>query len=144
MNKRRKQEGEYKMAKVLLINGSSNEEGCTYTALCEVAGALEKEGIEAEIIQLGKEVIRDCIGCGSCGKLGHCVFDDDMVNEVRKKAEEADGFVFGTPVYYGHPSGRILSFLDRLFYSGSKAFAFKPGAVVASARRAGTTALSMP
>lgn len=128
------------MAKVLLINGSSNEEGCTYTALCEVAGALEKEGIEAEIIQLGKEVIRDCIGCGSCGKLGHCVFDDDMVNEVRKKAEEADGFVFGTPVYYGHPSGRILSFLDRLFYSGSKAFAFKPGAVVASARRAGTTA----
>lgn len=128
------------MAKVLLINGSSNEEGCTYTALCEVVGALKKEGIEAEIIQLGKEAIRDCIGCGSCGKLGHCVFDDDMVNEVRKKAEEADGFVFGTPVYYGHPSGRILSFLDRLFYSGSKAFAFKPGAVVASARRAGTTA----
>ena len=81
-------------------NGSSNEEGCTYTALCEVAGALEKEGVETEIIQLGKEAIRDCIGCGSCGKLGHCVFDDDMVNEVRKKAEEADGFVFGTPVYY--------------------------------------------
>lgn len=74
------------MAKVLLINGSSNEEGCTYTALCEVAGALKKEGIEAEIIQLGKEAIRDCIGCGSCGKLGHCVFDDDMVNEVRKKS----------------------------------------------------------
>lgn len=73
------------MAKVLLINGSSNEEGCTYTALCEVAGALEKEGVETEIIQLGKEAIRDCIGCGSCGKLGHCVFDDDMVNEVRKK-----------------------------------------------------------
>ena len=72
--------------------------------------------------------------------LGKCVFDDDLVNQVHEKALEADGFVFGTPVYYAHPSGRILSFLDRLFYSGGGAFAFKPGAAVASARRAGTTA----
>lgn len=128
------------MSKVLLINGSGNAHGCTYTALSEVAGALEKEGITTEIIQLGKDPIRDCIGCGACGKLGRCVFDDDLVNQVHEKAEEADGFVFGTPVYYAHPSGRILSFLDRLFYSGGGAFAFKPGAAVASARRAGTTA----
>lgn len=128
------------MSKVLLLNGSCNEHGCTYTALTEVAGALEKEGIVTEIIQLGKNPIRDCIGCGSCGKLGRCVFDDDLVNEVAKKAREADGFVFGTPVYYAHPSGRILSFLDRLFYSNGGVFAFKPGAAVASARRAGTTA----
>lgn len=128
------------MSKVLLINGSGNAYGCTYTALSEVAGALEKEGIATEIIQLGKESIRDCIGCGVCAKLGKCVFDDDLVNQVHEKAESADGFVFGTPVYYAHPSGRILSFLDRLFYSGGGAFAFKPGAAVASARRAGTTA----
>lgn len=128
------------MSKVLLINGSGNAYGCTYTALSEVAGALEKEGIATEIIQLGKEPIRDCIGCGVCAKLGKCVFDDDLVNQVHEKAEAADGFVFGTPVYYAHPSGRILSFLDRLFYSGGGAFAFKPGAAVASARRAGTTA----
>ena len=128
------------MAKVLLINGSGNEAGCTHTALTEVAEALEKEGITTEIIQLGKDPIRDCIGCGACGKLGKCVFDDDLVNQVHEKALEADGFVFGTPVYYAHPSGRILSFLDRLFYSGGGAFAFKPGAAVASARRAGTTA----
>lgn len=128
------------MAKVLLINGSSNEHGCTYTALSEVAGVLEKEGIETEIIQLGKGPIRDCIGCGACASLRRCVFDDDLVNQVHEKAEKADGFVFGTPVYYAHPSGRILSFLDRLFYSGSGVFAYKPGAAVASARRAGTTA----
>ena len=128
------------MSKVLLLNGSSREQGCTYTALKEVAGALEKEGIETEIFQLGGEAIRDCIGCGACSKLGKCVFDDDQVNAFAAKAKEADGFVFGTPVYYAHPSGRILSFLDRVFYSGGGAFAFKPGAAVASARRAGTTA----
>lgn len=128
------------MSKVLLINGSGNEHGCTYTALSEVAATLEKEGIATEIIQLGKDPVRDCIGCGACAKLGKCVFDDDLVNQVHEKALEADGFVFGTPVYYAHPSGRILSFLDRLFYSGGGAFAFKPGAAVASARRAGTTA----
>lgn len=128
------------MTKVLLLNGSGNEHGCTFTALSEVASALEKEGIETEIFQLGKDVIRDCIGCGACGKLGHCVFEDDKVNEFVAKAKEADGFVFGTPVYYAHPSGCILSFLDRAFYSGKSAFAFKPAAAVVSARRAGTTA----
>lgn len=128
------------MSNVLLINGSGNEQGCTYTALSEVAKTLEQEGIKTEIIQLGKEPTRDCIGCGSCAKLGRCVFVDDAVNKVAEMAREADGFVFGTPVYYAHPSGRILSFLDRLFYSAGSAFAFKPGAAVASARRAGTTA----
>ena len=128
------------MAKVLLVNGSCNEMGCTYTALTEVAAALEKEGLETEIFQLGREAIRDCVGCGGCRKLGRCVFDDDAVNGFVDKAGKADGFVFGTPVYYAHPSGRILSFLDRAFYSGGSAFACKPGACVASARRAGTTA----
>ena len=96
--------------------------------------------METEIIQLGKDAIRDCIGCGSCGKLGRCVFDDDQVNLVAAKAKEADGFIFGSPVYYAHPSGRVLSFLDRLFYSAGSAFAYKPGAAVLSARRGGTTA----
>lgn len=128
------------MSKVLLLNGSGNEHGCTYTALNEIAEELKKEGIETEIFQLGKDPIRDCIGCGACGKMGRCVFNDDKVNEFVEKAKEADGFVFGTPVYYAHPSGRILSFLDRVFCSGSNVFAFKPGAAVASGRRAGTTA----
>ena len=80
-----------------------------------------------------------CIGCGRCTDEG-CVFTDDGVNEFIAKAKEADGFIFGTPVYYAHPSGRILSFLDRVFYSSEDAFAFKPGAAVAIARRGGTTA----
>ena len=127
--------------KVLLLNGSARENGCTYTALTEVAKSLHQEGIETEICWLGAGAIRDCIGCGQCNsKHPGCAFDDDCINEILAKAKEADGFVFGTPVYYAHPSGRILSALDRMFYAGKSAFAHKPGAAIASARRAGTTA----
>lgn len=127
--------------KVLLFNGSSNAEGCTYTALAEAASELMKNGIETEIIQVGKDAVRDCIGCGACRKIGgKCVFKDDIVNEVIEKAKAADGFIFGSPVYYAHPSGRLLSFMDRLFYAGGAAFKFKPAAAVVSARRAGTSA----
>ncbi len=127
--------------KVLLLNGSPNAKGCTYTALMEIVKVLEVEEITCEIIQLGKQPIRDCTACGKCASLdGQCIFDDDIVNKVIQKAKEADGFVFGTPVYYAHPSGRILSLLDRVFFAGSKNFWFKPGLAVASARRAGTTA----
>ena len=126
--------------KVLLFNGSSRADGCTYTALKEAADVLEQEGIETEIIQIGGQPVRDCIGCRQCASKGRCVFEDDPVNQWVEKAKEADGFLFGTPVYYAHPSGRILSVLDRMFYSGSRYFARKPAAAVASARRAGTTA----
>lgn len=125
--------------KVLMLNGSPKENGNTYNALLEIGKQLEKEGIDYEIFQIGGKPVRDCIGCGQCSEQG-CVFADDAVNEFVCKAKEADGFVFGTPVYYAHPSGRILSFLDRAFYSGSRYFAHKPGASVAVARRGGTSA----
>lgn len=125
--------------KVLLLNGSAHEEGCTFTALSEIASSLNKEGVETEIFQLGNPALKDCSGCGACKKIGKCVIDD-VVNEFVEKARECDGFVFGTPVYYAHPSGRILSFLDRAFYSGKTAFQFKPACAISSARRAGTTA----
>ncbi|MCI8489519.1 MAG: flavodoxin family protein [Lachnospiraceae bacterium] len=127
--------------KVLLINGSAKEKGCTYTALTEIEKTLQQEGLETEIIYLGAGQVRDCIGCGQCNtKHPGCIFDDDCINQVIEKARESDGFIFGTPVYYAHPSGRIQSALDRMFYSGKSAFAHKPGAAIASARRAGTTA----
>lgn len=127
--------------KVLLFNGSGNENGCTFTALSVVAESLNKNGIDTEIIQVGKQPIRDCIGCGACKKSdGHCVFKDDIVNEIIDKAKDADGFIFGSPVYYAHPSGRLLTLMNRLFYAGGAAFAYKPAAAVVSARRAGTTA----
>jgi len=127
--------------KVLLINGSAKKNGCTGTALAEAEKVLHAQGIDTEVIYLGNGPVRDCIGCGKCETLrNRCVFNDDIVDTILEKAETADGFVFGTPVYYAHPSGRILSVLDRLFYAGSPLFTHKPGFAVASARRAGTTA----
>ncbi len=127
--------------KVLLINGSPNENGCTYTALCEAAGALEREGIETEIFQMGKQPVRGCIGCGGCARKGdgRCVFGDDAVNRALEKAETADGYIIGSPVYFASANGSLIAMLDRMFYAG-KCFSYKPAAAVVSARRAGTTA----
>ena len=125
--------------KVLLVNGSPHQRGCTYTALEEVAKTLEENGIETEIFQVGNKPINGCIGCGVCRKKGEC-FMDDKVNEFAKKAKDADGFVFGSPVHYAAASGALTSFLDRVFYSAGRYMQFKPAASVASARRAGTTA----
>ncbi len=126
--------------KVLLFNGSSRPNGCTYTALSEISKVLNEENIETEIMQIGGKPIRDCIGCNKCRNINHCIFDDDIVNEWIEKAKTADGFIFGTPVYYAHPTGRILSAMDRLFYAAGSCFAHKPAAAIASARRGGTTA----
>ena len=123
--------------KVLLVNGSARAAGCTFTALQEVAAALEKNGIETEIIQVGAQPIAGCIGCGACGKLGKCFRDGDGINEFVEKAKAADGFVFGSPVHYASASGALTSFMDRAFYAGRKAFQGKPGACVVSCRRGG-------
>lgn len=126
--------------KVLLVNGGPHKEGCTYTALCEVAKTLNEEGIETEIFWIGNKPICGCIACNACAQTGKCAFDD-VVNQFHEKANEADGFVFGSPVHYAAASGNMTAFMDRLFYSGgNKAFYLKPAAAVVSARRAGTTA----
>lgn len=127
--------------KVLLINGSPKEKGCTYTALCEVESELNKAGIETEIFHVGKQPIRGCNACGSCGRSGNsrCIFNDDTVNIGLEKAEMADGLIFGSPVHYAGATGMITSFLDRFFYAG-RSFAYKPGAAVVSCRRGGATA----
>ena len=131
--------------KVLMLNGSCNVNGSTKAGLDIMAGVFAGQGIETEIVCVGAKPVRDCLGCGKCTELKHCVFNDDAVNEFVEKATAADGFVFGTPVYYAHPSGRILSFLDRVFFSsmwgtGAAAFRHKPAASIVVARRAGTSA----
>ena len=126
--------------KVLLFNGSPRANGCTFTALSEIAKMLNAENIETEILQVGNKPVQDCVGCNGWVGKGKCVFNNDCVNEWIEKTKSADGFIFGTPVYYAHPSGRILSAMDRLFCAASEQFAQKPAAVIASARRGGTTA----
>ena len=118
--------------KVLLVNGSPHKEGCTYTALREVAEALEKNGVETEIIWLGVGEIAGCIGCGACAKNGEGCFRKDIVNDFVEKAVQADGYIFGTPVHYAAASGALTSFMDRAFYSGGAKMAGKPAATVVS------------
>lgn len=125
--------------KVLLINGSPHANGCTATALKEVAKTLQENGVDSELIQVGHLPIRGCVACGNCHKNGKCVFDD-IVNEVNEKFKEADGIVLGSPVYYASANGTMTSFCDRLFYSSNFDKTMKVGAAVVSARRGGNTA----
>ena len=126
--------------RVLLVNGSPHEKGCTHRALTEIADTLREEGIESEIFWLGREMIGGCMACGGCRHNGVCIYDD-ILNRSREKFRAADGFVFGSPVHYAAASGSLTAFMDRLFYSESKStFFMKPAAAVTSARRAGTTA----
>lgn len=125
--------------KVLLINGSPNKNGCTYTALKEIADTLEKNKIETEFMYLGLKSIAGCIACGSCQNTGKC-FVDDKVNELISKLPEIDGIVLGSPVYYAGASGQITAFLDRAFFAAGGKFAGKLGAAVVSCRRGGASA----
>ena len=129
--------------KVLLVNGSPHEKGCTYTALTEVAETLRKEGIGTELFWIGSKPLSGCIACKVCVEKKKCVFND-RVNECLEIVGDYDGYIFGTPVHFAAASGAITSFLDRLFYAdlqgGRGSFYLKPAAAVISARRAGTTA----
>ena len=124
--------------KVLLINGSPRPHGCTARALEEVADTVKKEGIETELVHTGNKDVRGCIACGYCKQNAKCVFDD-IVNELAKKFEEADGIIVGSPVYYASPNGNLISLLDRLFYSTSFSKHMKVGASVVSCRRGGNS-----
>ena len=125
--------------KVLVLNGSPKARGCTATALQEVIDTLHEEGIETELIHVGKEAVRGCMGCGYCSDHDGCVIKD-LVNEVAPKLEAADGLLIGSPVYYGSPNGNLLSFLDRLFFSTGFSKHMKVGAAVVSCRRGGNSA----
>ena len=124
--------------KVILVNGSPHEKGCTYTALCEVAKTLNENGVETEIFHIGTEPIAGCIACGVCRDSGECIYTD-CVSGFLEKAKNADGFVFGSPVYYSNMSGQLSSFMDRAFYSGAKYMNGKPAAAVVSCRRGGAS-----
>jgi len=125
--------------KVLLINGSPNGHGCTYTALKEIEKTLRQEGVETEMFYLGNKPIGGCTGCASCRKTGKCV-QDDIVNKLLPKALAADAMVLGAPVHYASAAGQASSAFDRLFMMSNGGFANKLGAAVVSCRRGGASA----
>ena len=135
--------------KVLMINGSPRRKGNTSIALEQIAGQLEKHGIESEIVWIGNKPLRGCIACNTCkDNPGACVFDDDVCNGISARMNDADALVVGSPVYWGQPNGAVLAIIQRMFYSNGSAFRGKPAAAVAVCRRGGATAtfqaLNMP
>lgn len=125
--------------KALLICGSPNEKGCTYTALAEVEKVLNKNGVKTEIFGIGKKPVSGCIACRSCFNTGRCAIND-RVNELADRLDEFDAIVIGSPVYYASANGTLTAFLDRLFYSAGRKMKGKVGACVVSCRRGGATA----
>ena len=125
--------------KVLLLNGSPHSNGCTYTALCETARALQDGGIQTEIIHLASNDTPGCKGCFACRSLGRCIIDD-QVNQIAEKLQYADGMILGSPVYFASPNASFLSLLDRLYAAHGHKLRYKPCGCLVSARRAGTTA----
>ncbi|MEI8216783.1 MAG: flavodoxin family protein [Eubacteriales bacterium] len=126
--------------KVLLINGSTHKEGCTFTALSEVARALQNNGVETQIFHIGNGLVHGCNACGYCFTNNKCVFEDDVCNEIAKLIQESDGIIVGSPVYYSGPNGALCAILDRVFFSSSRMFSNKPAAAVVSCRRGGASA----
>lgn len=124
--------------KTLIINGSPNEHGCTYTALHEVEKTLQKHSIETEILYIGKKPISGCIACMSCLKTGTCIMND-TVTEIQSRLDTIDAIIVGSPVYYGNATGPVLSFMDRLFFPVQDKMAGKLGASVVSCRRGGAS-----
>lgn len=125
--------------KVLMINGSPRTNGNTAAAVDEMKKVFEAEGIETEVVEIGKMDIRGCVACGGCAKTGKCVFDD-AVNELAVKFEAADGLVVASPVYYASANATLIACLDRLFYSSHFDKTMKVGASVVCARRGGCSA----
>ena len=128
--------------KVLLVNGSPHKDGCVFTSLSEVAGALKNNGIDSEIFWIGNQAVQGCIGCWKCHEDGArgCVFQDRLYTEFVTKMKSSDGLVIGAPVYYAGPPGSLCSILDRVFFSAGKYFEFKPAACVVNCRRGGASA----
>ena len=125
--------------KALLINGSPHKNGCTFTALSEVAAQLNLHEIETSIFHIGTGSIRGCMACGKCASTGYCVYDDDPVNECIDLIKQADALVVGSPVYYAGPNGSLRAFLDRLFFRKATAYSFKPAAAIVNCRRGGAS-----
>lgn len=125
--------------KVLLINGSPKDDGCTFTALSALEIMLNQEGLETEIYNIGNQAVHGCADCLECLKTGLCAYNDDSANEIIAKIQEADGLIIGSPVYYAAVNGALNALLDRVFYAAGSTFAHKPAAAIASARRAGTS-----
>lgn len=130
------------MNKVILLSGSPKPEGNTFQVLHESLKVIESLGVKAELISLAGKKIQSCLACGKCAELKKCIIQDDM-NDIIEKVRNAQGFIVGSPVYYGTARGDLMSALQRIGkVSGAtdRFLSWKVGGPIAVARRGGQTA----
>jgi len=128
--------------KIVAFNGSPRENGNTNILLNTVMGEISKEGIDTEIVQMGKQSLHGCIACGKCkeNKDNKCVISSDKLNEYLEKMIESDGIILGSPVYFSDVTSNIKSLMDRAGYvarANGDLLKHKLGAGVVAVRRAG-------
>jgi multimeric flavodoxin WrbA len=131
----------WKMAKTVLISGSPKPDGNTAQLMQECAKVIQQQGVEAEVISFAGMSIQSCTACGKCSEMGKCEIDDGL-NEIIQKLRSAQGFIVGTPVYFGTARGDVMAALQRIGYVSMKSDKFLSGMVggpIAVARRGGQT-----
>jgi len=129
------------MPKVLLLSGSPKPEGNTAQLMRECARIIGEQGVETEIVSLADRKIESCTACGKCTELGYCTLEDDL-SEIMNKVRESEGFIVGSPVYFGTARGDVMAALQRIGYVSRMTDRFlsgKVGGAIAVARRGGHT-----
>ncbi|AEG19226.1 flavodoxin family protein [Methanobacterium paludis] len=129
------------MKKVLLLCASPRPNGNTYQVLEECADVITDEGLETEIISFAGKEFKSCVACKKCDELNECSINDGL-NDIINKIRESEGFIVGTPVYFGTARGDMMSALQRIgMVSGSNDnfLSGKIGGPIAVARRGGHT-----
>lgn len=127
--------------KVLLVSGSPKVNGNTALLMQECATVIEEHGVGAEVVSLAGMKIESCIACMKCAKTGKCGLDDGL-NEIIGKLRSTQGFIVGTPVYFGTARGDVMCALQRIGYvsrNSDKFLTGKVGGPIAVARRGGQT-----
>jgi multimeric flavodoxin WrbA len=129
------------MAKVLLISGSPKADGNTAQLMNECARVIREQGVEAEVVSFSDKKIESCTACGKCSETGECSLEDGL-NDIIKRVRASQGFIVGSPVYFGTARGDVMAALQRIGYvsmNSDKFLSGKVGGAVAVARRGGQT-----
>ena len=116
------------MARILLISGSPKADGNTAQLMNECARVIGEQGVEAEVISFSEMKIESCTACGKCGESNECSLQDGL-NDIIKKLRAAQGFIVGSPVYFGTARGDVMAALQRIGQVSKKSDQFLTGMV---------------
>lgn len=124
--------------KILGLSCSPRKSGNTESLVSEALDGAKNEGAEVELFSLAGKEIKPCDGCYACRETGKCHIKDDM-QTLYQKLVEADGLIFGTPIYFYSMTSQAKAIIDRTIALRRPTIrlANKVGGVIAVAGRLG-------